>query len=137
MWLEPLDDRPIIEIMRSAGSPGMAYVAAHDDPALALDLMASADLVVAERLHGAVLAAAAGTVPVMLEYRPKLRDFAESIGLGDLVLRTDRLQGGALKELIDTALNSSGELGAVMSGCVEVYRARQAEMAQSVKTALH
>lgn len=42
-----------------------------------------------ERLHAVVLAAAAGTPAVALEYRPKLRDFMASIGRADRALRVD------------------------------------------------
>lgn len=133
----PSDDRWIIEMMREAGTPELPYLAAHDDPAAALDLLASADLVVAERLHAAVLAAAAGTVPVMVEYRPKLHDFAASVGLEELVIRTDALEGDALGALCARAYQDRETLAARMSEKVDAFRMAQrrvaAELEQTVR----
>jgi polysaccharide pyruvyl transferase WcaK-like protein len=132
----PGDDRHIIEMMRRADAPDLPYLAAHDDPDAGVGLLASAELVVAERLHGAVLAAAAGTVPVMVEYRPKLRDFAESVGLGELVIKTDALGGGALVELTDSAYRRRSELAARMSANVNRLRNRQVKAAEEIEKAL-
>lgn len=132
----PGDDRHIIDMMRRADAADLPFMAAHDEPAHALDLMASAELAVSERLHGAVLAAAAGTVPVMVEYRPKLRDFAQSIGLDDLALRTDQLRGGALSELALDAFERRWSLADVMTDRVDHYRTLQARAARAIATAV-
>ncbi len=47
------------------------------------------DLMIALKLHAAVLAAAASVPMLILEYRPKCMDFASSIGWQQFVLRTD------------------------------------------------
>lgn len=132
----PADDRYIIEMMRRAGTADLPYLAAHEDPQPALDLLASAEVVVSERLHGAVLAAAAGTVPVMVEYRPKLRDFAESVDLGDFVIRTDSLDGRALEELTNEALETRSELSERMQARVLEFRSKQRAAAETLKIAL-
>jgi GT2 family glycosyltransferase len=123
----PSDDRWLIGMMREAGAPDLPYLAAHDDPQSALDLLASADLVVAERLHAAVLAAAAGTIPVMVEYRPKLRDFAQSIDLADLVIKTDALGGDALTKLSQEAHENRAAHLERITPAVANFRARQRE----------
>jgi polysaccharide pyruvyl transferase WcaK-like protein len=51
------------------------------------------DVIVTLKLHAAVLAAVAGTPFVPLEYRPKVRDFCESIGWADHLMRTDDFTG--------------------------------------------
>jgi glycosyltransferase involved in cell wall biosynthesis len=132
----PSDDRFIIGMMRDAGAPDLPYLAAHDDPMSALYLLASADLVIAERLHAAVLAAAAGTVPVMVEYRPKIRDFAESIDLTDLVITTDGLTGGALTELSEEAYRSRQTHHEQMMSAVTTFRDRQREAAGRIRALL-
>ncbi|MFZ0013587.1 MAG: glycosyltransferase [Acidimicrobiia bacterium] len=128
----PADDTHIIDMMRRAGAPDLPYMAAHDDPQAALDLLATAQLVVAERLHGAVLAAAAGVVPVMVEYRPKLRDFAQSIDLSDLIIKTDVLSGDALIALADTAFSNRIALAARMNPRVDEFRSRQRTAAKHI-----
>ncbi|MGH8945788.1 MAG: glycosyltransferase, partial [Acidimicrobiia bacterium] len=132
----PGDDRHIIAMMREAEWPDMPYLAAHDDPPAAMDLLASADLVVSERLHGAVLAAAAGTVPLMVEYRPKLRDFAGSVGLEDLVVRTDQLARGALAEMFRRVFGERKRHHDVMTARVDELRQRQAEAAHRISESL-
>ncbi|MBW3667472.1 MAG: polysaccharide pyruvyl transferase family protein, partial [Actinobacteria bacterium] len=132
----PGDDRHIIEMMREAEWPDMPYLAAHDHPAAAMDLLASAELVVSERLHGAVLAAAAGTVPIMVEYRPKLRDFAQSIGLEELVIRTDRLAGGALTDMFQSVYQERKRHHDLMTPRVEELRHRQTEAAHRISESL-
>ncbi len=128
----PADDRWIIAMMREAGAPDLPYLAVHDEPQAAMDLLASAELVVAERLHAAVLAAAAGSLPVMVEYRPKLRDFAASVGLENLCLRTDAVGGGALETLVSDAYGSRAELGPGVTEAVERYRALQRSAADRI-----
>lgn len=118
----PDDDGPIIHISRQAGRPDLPYLAGYADLDAALELFASADLVVAERLHAAVLAAAVGTPFVALEYRPKVRDFATSVGFERFTLRTDDL--GGLEEVARTALSERETLQADLAPRVENYRRR-------------
>ncbi len=120
MSSHPDDDGPAVEIMRSAGHPDLPYLAGYRDMDRALDLLASADLVVAERLHAAVLAAAASTPFVALEYRPKVRDFARSVGLEEFTLRTDRLD--SLGGVVDRALTERSRLSTELTQRVEEYR---------------
>lgn len=87
----PDDDRPAFSIMRRAGHPDLPYCPGYLDLERTLTLLSSAEVVVAERLHAAVLAAACQTPFVALEYRPKLRDFAASVGAERWVIRTDQL----------------------------------------------
>lgn len=132
----PGDDRYIIDMMRQAGAPDLPYLPGHDEVQPAVDLLASADLVVSERLHGAVLAAAAGTIPVMVEYRPKLRDFARSMNLGDLVIRTDSLGEGSLTEMVKSAFLRRADLLGPMMERVSEYRTRQSRAAASISELL-
>jgi len=50
------------------------------------------DLMVSLKLHAGILAAAANVPFVSLEYQPKCRDFAASLGWEEFVIRTDELQ---------------------------------------------
>ena len=91
MTAHPNDDRWAIEVMRAAGHPDLEYLPGHADMDAALDLIARSALVVGERLHAIVLAAALDTPFVGIEYRPKLRDFARSIDTDRWLVRTDDL----------------------------------------------
>jgi Polysaccharide pyruvyl transferase len=58
------------------------------------------DLMVCLKLHAGILAAAANVPFVSLEYQPKCRDFAASVGWEDFVIRTDQVQPGRLIDLV-------------------------------------
>jgi polysaccharide pyruvyl transferase WcaK-like protein len=100
----PEDDGQIIQLGQLTGGGVLPYLAGYTDSRAAMDLLASAGVVIGERLHACVLAVAASTPFVALEYRPKLRDFADSVDAGDLVLRTDQLTEGALLERVEEAI---------------------------------
>lgn len=52
------------------------------------------------KLHSTALALCAGVPSVMLEYRPKGREFMASVGLEDLSVRLDALDGRALADML-------------------------------------
>ena len=58
------------------------------------------DLMVCLKLHAGVLAAAANVPFVSLEYQPKCRDFAASIGWEQFVVRTDKISPNGLIDLV-------------------------------------
>ncbi|NOX21553.1 MAG: glycosyltransferase [Actinobacteria bacterium] len=113
----PEDDRLILEIMRASGDLDIGYVPGYLDQEAALAALAAAEVVVAERLHGAVLAAAVDTPFVALEYRPKVRDFAASVTSDHLTIRTDELDPDRLLELVDSA-HSAGHREALRTRVV-------------------
>ena len=72
--------------------------------------VAPCTLLVAERLHALVLAAAAGVPVVGLEYQPKCADFLASVGALDRAIRTDRVTADVLHEhVVDVVENRQAE----------------------------
>jgi hypothetical protein len=65
--------------------------------------LARCSLVIVSRLHAGILAALSETPVISLEYQPKCRDFALSIGAERSLIRTDQLTAGAV---IDKALDA-------------------------------
>lgn len=120
----PADDRHIIKIMRDAGAPDLPYLAGYESLQASLELLGSADLVVAERLHAAVLAAAVDTPFTGLEYRPKLRDFAESVGMERFVIRTDVLTVAELLEATGTIERERSSIIGGLGDATARYRTR-------------
>ena len=119
----PGDDRFIMEIMRGSGTTDADYVAAYADHEAGIQLLARAGVVVAERLHAAVVAAAVGTPFVAIEYRPKIRDFTRSVGQEAATIRSDELSPGRLRSLVDSS--SAGANAAALNAAVEALRWRQ------------
>jgi glycosyltransferase involved in cell wall biosynthesis len=134
MTAHPNDDRWALEIMRKAGLSALPYLAGYDDLDNSLRLIASADLVIGERLHAVVLAAAMGTPFVAVEYRPKVRDFAASVGRDDVVVRTDEIE--RLDGVIDLALERSAEHAEETAAAVAEFRKQQADAAEAIRATL-
>jgi GT2 family glycosyltransferase len=130
----PADDRWALEIMRNAGHPDLPYVPGYTDLDTTLELLASADLVVGERLHAVVLAAAVGTPFVAVEYRPKLRDFAASIGRTDVVVRTDEMD--RLPAVVDLVVAAGSAMTEETATRVAELRERQRAAAAAIREAL-
>ncbi len=131
----PSDDRFIMEIMHRSGSADAEYVAAYAAQDEGIALLAAADVVVAERLHAAVIAAAAGTPFVAIEYRPKVRDFAMSVDSDRFAIRSDEVSGERLSELVGS-IGSDGTVRERLAAAVGVYRSRQLRAATSLARVL-
>lgn len=75
-----------------------------------LSSLGACQVVLGERLHSVVLASAAGTPSVAIEYRPKIGDFMQSIGRAELAFRSDRLDPERLQDaLVLLAANRESE----------------------------
>lgn len=62
------------------------------------------DLVIALKLHAAILSAAANVPCVVLAYEPKCLDFAASVEWEEFSIRTDRLNAARLIELVSSLI---------------------------------
>jgi polysaccharide pyruvyl transferase WcaK-like protein len=115
------------------GKTTVGYHAGYTDVPETFELIASSSIVVGERLHACVLAAAAGRPFVAVEYRPKVRDFSESVAMDDYVIRSDELQAGKLVELVaELGTEAPEEMGAA----VTAYRRRLAEASRVIEAAV-
>ena len=133
MSCHPSDDRPILLIKELIGETGVGYHAGYLDVAESVELIASSSIVVGERLHACVLAAAAGRPFVAIEYRPKVRDFSESVAMDDYVIRSDQLRAGRLVELVTELGSGAPE---EMDAAVITYRRRLAEGSRVIEAAV-
>lgn len=126
----PEDDRWIIGIMEELNTP-LPYFAGYTDLEESLRLLASADLVIGERLHAAILAAACLTPFVALEYRPKVLDFTKSIDQVEATVRTDEM--GRLDEVVDHLVANRDEVSGAIAGPVTAFRALQRDAANTLE----
>lgn len=90
-----------------------------------LRALAGCDVLVGEKLHALVLAARVGVPGIAMEYRPKCRDFQQSVGRERYTLRTDELTAGSLLELVDEVL---ADLDAQRAAMVAEVAALAAEL---------
>lgn len=86
------------------------------------DIVERAKVVLGTRLHANVLAAACGTPNISLEYRPKCRDFMESIGEGGATFRIDQIDRELLTEEIAGILDGWDARSARLVDAVGILR---------------
>src|SRR5882757_4852602 len=89
VWSKDLD--PCQQVARLAGLPESAVSAPLTTHDKFLKRAETFDLLIAVKLHAAVLASAANVPCVVLEYQPKCLDFAASIGWERFTIRTSHL----------------------------------------------
>jgi polysaccharide pyruvyl transferase WcaK-like protein len=130
----PADDRWLIQLMQEAEVADAIYVPGYADLDETLRWLASAELVIGERLHASILAAATTTPFVALEYRPKIRDFAKSIDAEEQVVRTDELQN--LDGAVSAALQRTDELRTQLTRAVAQIRDHQKDVADRLSADL-
>lgn len=70
-----------------------------------LSVIDSCDVIVSERLHGGILAAARRTPFVLLGYKPKILDFAASVDATHMVIPSDAASYDGIITAIDRALD--------------------------------
>ncbi len=128
----PDDDGVILRISQEIETL-LPFVRGYLDSEAAIDAIAGAEAVVGERLHACVLAAAVSTPFVAVEYRPKLRDFAASVGVEHLVVRSDEISAENLVELTRDAISSGTEL---TDQRVDSYRKRLRAASSTIRRAV-
>jgi hypothetical protein len=121
-------DEPVChEVACAAGLTPRAVDPLILDAEAFIDYLERFDVVVSVKLHAAVLAAAAGVPFVAVEYRPKVRDFAESIGWGSRTFRSSQMDGErltrAVVSLYDDVAVARERLHARVAELSETFRA--------------
>ena len=100
-----------------------------------LELVGTLGTFVGMKLHATALASCAYVPSVMLEYRPKCRDFMQSIGQDEMTIRTDRFKAEEVWEIV-SALNSKRRdaSGALYDAIRPIARAQKSKAEQLMKT---
>jgi polysaccharide pyruvyl transferase WcaK-like protein len=128
------DDMKAARALAAAVGDGIDITAEYRHADRMLTALSQCHLVVAQRLHAAVLASALAVPAIMLEYRPKCRDFMASIDRDDLVLRTDEIDADALCDrLLSVAAQRDGHAAHVADAVIEL-QARLHDEADRIRT---
>jgi polysaccharide pyruvyl transferase WcaK-like protein len=118
---------------RALGIPDRDVVVSYVDVESTLDEMASLAAFVGVKLHSVVLAACAGIPSVMVEYRPKCREFMRSLGQERWVVRSDEVSAGPLASLVRQLLEQRQAVGASVRAACEEMRSRLFRAADAVR----
>jgi polysaccharide pyruvyl transferase WcaK-like protein len=77
------------------------------------------------KLHATVLATCALTPSIMLEYRPKCRDYMESIGQGRFTFKTSDFRAGELWEIVEEWNRRRPAAAAALASLIHARKASQ------------
>jgi polysaccharide pyruvyl transferase WcaK-like protein len=94
--------------------------------------MESVDVFIGEKLHAVILAACALTPSIMMEYRPKCRDFMASMGLDEDCRRIDEVTPDWIFSRIDAALKNEDALRRAMFERAQIFKARMRAAADTI-----
>jgi polysaccharide pyruvyl transferase WcaK-like protein len=95
--------------------------------------LAACELLVGERLHAMVLAAAVGVPFVGVAYKPKCHDFGETLGLSHLLLDPGTLTPDGLTHQISAVLNGRAAVEQQMGAAVADLRGRLRAAADEIR----
>jgi polysaccharide pyruvyl transferase WcaK-like protein len=82
----------------------------------------SVDLFLGEKLHASISAACTHTPFIMFEYRPKCRDFMESIGEVNLNIKTDSVDTDCVMALVEDLYGDAPKYQERLKGKVDFYK---------------
>lgn len=104
----------------------------YEDHAKFLNRVRSMSVFVGMKLHATILATCALTPSIMLEYRPKCRDYMASIGQEDVTFKTDSFRAEEIWEVVQTCHNDRLERAKSLARTIHALRDKQQQLAASV-----
>jgi polysaccharide pyruvyl transferase WcaK-like protein len=108
--------------------------AIYADPRRFLKLVGAMSFFVGMKLHAVVLATCAAIPSIMLEYRPKCRDYMASIDHEGFVVRTDEVSARDLRRRLDEMVDHRDDLSRYLEARVGRLREFQARRAKEIAT---
>jgi len=113
------------EFARRIGLPQSSIRCFYNNPADFMNSVREEAVFVGFKLHAVVLAYCARVPSLMIEYRPKCRDFMESIGAEDFIVRADQLTVDGLLAKVQELHTRSAELIKCTAAQLEYFRDKQ------------
>ena len=116
------------------GGPGAAcnVVSAYDGYAEYARAVSECDVFVGQRLHATIIACMQGVPSLMLEYRPKCRDFMASVGLQQYTVRTDAFTAQIGEAMVNELARRRTEISAQLDCRIGRLRHRQSVAADGL-----
>ena len=98
-----------------------------------LNFVASCHMLIGERLHSLVFSAATYTPFISIEYRPKCRAFAETVGFEDYNIKTDTLVAERVMGMVKNLSDNWAEMEKHLMENVKIYRKKLRTFANYIK----
>jgi hypothetical protein len=136
VWEEDLETT--LRVAEASGTADRIYQI-YDDHLEFLDWVRLLTVFVGMKLHAVVLATCAYVPSVMVEYRPKCRDYMRSINQEDATIRSDEFDGVAAWDMVKSwasrRLELSRRLYADIQPLAQIQRTKAKEIAQRLMNA--
>jgi hypothetical protein len=98
-----------------------------------MDLIATCQILIGQRMHSLIMSAATYTPFVCLEYRPKCNAFSETVGFLDYCIRTDNVTAEQTMEKFHDLLNNWTKMRDLLKQKVDNYRQIQVKFAERIR----
>lgn len=97
-----------------------------------INFIASSRVLIGERLHSSIFSAATYTPFIMIAYRPKCYDFADTMGFRKYAVRTDQMRSEGVMELLSDLMENWDDLHKQLEVSVGTYRRRLRDFAARI-----
>jgi Polysaccharide pyruvyl transferase len=134
--VQPQDVTPCLDVARRAGI-GQPLIQSVSDARSFLSYLEGLDLLVAVKLHAGILSAAANVPFVLLEYQPKCRDFARSVGWEMFAPRTDHLNESVLIDRVTLLIEQLDSKRQELQGRMRVLMSHFEDYCRQIEPLLH
>ena len=127
----PKDYDPTINAAKESGTDENIFTI-YQDQKKYMDTVSKVDIFVGMKLHAVVLSTCAGVPSVMIEYRPKCRDYMESINQGNFCYRSDLFESQSTWEQILDIHNNRGSYANQIEDGISRLKAFQEQKANVI-----
>jgi polysaccharide pyruvyl transferase WcaK-like protein len=108
----------------------------YNDPMVYIDLIRPLSTFVGMKLHATILATCAYVPSIMLEYRPKCRDYMKSIGQDHATIRTDEFKAIHTWEIVNNWNSQRYENAKLLFDSIKTLRTKQMLKADAITSQL-
>jgi polysaccharide pyruvyl transferase WcaK-like protein len=122
----------IMEAVRRLRNDSLSIFTNYLSISKTLEFLTSCDVFVGEKLHSVVLAHCSRTPSIMLEYRPKCRDYMKSMDLEHLNIRTDQIDTDRLVYQVEELYERNAEMQEHIDKKVHHYKKLQHKKAKMI-----
>ncbi len=129
-------DMPYIDEARKRIGKPVEVFSQYTSIEKAMDFLESCDVCIGEKLHSVILAMCVFTPSIMLEYRPKCRDFMMSMDLEKFTIRTDQLNVETTIDLLNELYENMDFYQEKISQKTQHYRTIQKEKSDMITRAI-
>jgi hypothetical protein len=127
--LLPFWSKNVNRVRKMAKEEEITFFESWYDIQSTLDLIAGCKVLIGEKLHSLGLSAAAGTPFIGLEYQPKCRELAQSVGFENYTIRTDQVSEDKIMKLFNNLSDNYEEMRKQLTAKVDVYQKKQKQFA--------